>query len=163
MSSIFALDRFSSHHNSTSSLIFPASSLHASSSLNLSICKENGNSTGAFTFFIQANAKEFLKLLACMLLFLTIFQTHTIYKNLPDINKSLLKALSTSTLSSVPKLMTQFWFLLQQNLFQVKFYIDLDCIYYFPILKKWNIIFIYSVYFKNELDLSDDSCIDFII
>ena len=59
--------------------------------------------------------------------------------------------------------MAQFWFLLQQNLFQVKFYIDLDCIYYFPILKKWNIIFIYSVYFKNELDLSDDSCIDFII
>ena len=57
--------------------------------------------------------------------------------------------------------MTQFWFLLQQNLFQVKFYIDLDCIYYFPIKKmKHNL---YSIYFKNELDLSDDTCIDFII
>lgn len=59
--------------------------------------------------------------------------------------------------------MTQFWFLLQQDLFQVKFYIDLDCINYFPIFKKLNMIFIYSIYFKNELDLSDDSCIDLII
>lgn len=59
--------------------------------------------------------------------------------------------------------MTQFWFLLQQDLFQVKFYIDLDWINYFPIFKKLNMIFIYSIYFKNELDLSDDSCIDLII
>ena len=59
--------------------------------------------------------------------------------------------------------MTQFWFLLQQDLFQAKFYIDLDCINYFPIFKKLNMIFIYSIHFKNELDLSDDSCIDLII